>query len=208
MIDEVNTFMFEGHDTTSSGLLWTLHDLATHPDLMRKVVAEIDTAFDEAGHVNKMDYNAYMKLQQLHLFLNESHRVHPPVPGVARVTEVPTKIGKHTFPAGTIVGINPMMVHNNDKEWKDPEKFDPSRFLPENASKRHPYAYLPFSAGPRNCIGQKFAMLEEKVVLALLLRHFSIELEPGQNITPFAELVLRNAGPVNFRLTPRRRVVV
>mmetsp|Transcript_21510 Transcript_21510/g.50935 ORF Transcript_21510/g.50935 Transcript_21510/m.50935 type:complete len:308 (+) Transcript_21510:3-926(+) len=203
IVDEVNTFMFEGHDTTSAGLLWSLYHVSQYPDHTAKLIKEIDNAFEEAKNPPYLDHGGIAKLSYMHLFLQESHRIIPPVPMIGRQLDAPQKFGKYTLPKGAMVGINPCFVHMNPDEWENPETFDPERFLPENSRKRHPYAWLAFSAGPRNCIGQKFATLEEKVVLSLLLRHFTISLEPGQNIKPFAELVMRNQDPVHFTLTPR-----
>ena len=103
--------------------------------------------------------------------------------------------GKHVVPKDTTVSLLFYQLHLDPSVWPDPQRFDPDRFLPENVKTRHPYAYLPFSAGPRNCIGQKYAMLEAKIMLAQILRNFSVKsVESYASMKMESDVILR---PVN-----------
>ncbi|KAK0401269.1 hypothetical protein QR680_015677 [Steinernema hermaphroditum] len=170
--EEVDTFMFEGHDTTSSGIGWTLWCLACHPEIEEKVYHEIRDQFGDSDR--SVTVEDLKELKYLERCIKESMRLFPPVPSVQRTLRNEFVIGGKTLPKGCDVVINAVAIHRNPHVYENPDSYDPDRFLPENASKRHPYDYIPFSAGPRNCIGQKFALNEEKVVLSWILRKFKV----------------------------------
>ncbi|KAK3095368.1 hypothetical protein FSP39_013830 [Pinctada imbricata] len=134
----------------------------------------------------------------------EALRIFPPVPFFGRSLTEDCKIGKYTVPKGSTVVIPPVSLHKDPRYFPDPEKFDPDRFLPENSRKRHPYAYIPFSAGPRNCIGQKFALLEEKAVISTILRKFTvISKQKREELCPIGELILRPENGILVELHSR-----
>nr|XP_040235295.2 cytochrome P450 4C1-like [Anopheles coluzzii] len=171
--EEVDTFMFEGHDTTTAGMSWALFLLALHPEVQERVHQEIDSIFGGSDRPATMQDLTAMRL--LERCLKETLRLYPSVAFFGRTTSEDVTLGGYHVPAGTIVGIHAYNVHRDERFFPDAETFDPDRFLPERtAENRHPYAYIPFSAGPRNCIGQKFALLEEKCLVSSILRRFRI----------------------------------
>ncbi|KAM5194429.1 cytochrome P450 4V2 [Mantella aurantiaca] len=188
--EEVDTFMFEGHDTTAAALNWSLYLLGSHPEMQRKAHKELDEVFGESDRSVTME--DLKRLRYLEAVIKEALRIFPSVPFFARtVCEDCTIRGFHV-PKGVNALIIPYALHRDPEYFPDPEEFKPERFFPENTSGRNPYAYVPFSAGLRNCIGQRFALMEEKVVLSTLLRHFwIIASQKREDLGLVGELILR-----------------
>ncbi|GBM99130.1 Cytochrome P450 4V2 [Araneus ventricosus] len=204
--EEVDTFAFEGHDTTSMGISWALYLIGLHRDVQEKVHEELDQIFgdDTERDVNTDDLKDMKYLDRV---LKESQRLYPSVPIIGRQTSEDTTICGFPVPKGWTCGVVVYELHRDENVFPNPEKFDPDRFLPEQTLNRHPYAYIPFSAGPRNCIGQRFAQMEEKVIVSTILRHYTIEsLDPRDKIPPASELILRSAIPIRIRIMPRKKL--
>ncbi|KAF8770892.1 Cytochrome P450 4V2 like protein [Argiope bruennichi] len=129
----------------------------------------------------------------------ETMRLYPVIPVITRENDQEFKVLNHTVGKGTVCAILFTALHRDPEVFPDPEKFDPDRFLPENCAGRHPYAYIPFSAGPRNCIGQKFAMMEAKTILACILAHFRVKsLDKRDKVLFYPNITLRNAYPMRL----------
>lgn len=125
---------------------------------------------------------------------------------LSNITPIDKSDNKYLIPKGATCMIFTQLLHNNPKYYPKPEVFDPDRFLPENVASRHPFAYIPFSAGPRNCIGQKFAMMEVKVILAKVIRNYYIKTyDHRDKLSIVGELVLRSRNGLNVTLSPRFR---
>ncbi|KAF6108159.1 cytochrome P450 family 4 subfamily B member 1 [Phyllostomus discolor] len=139
----------------------------------------------------------------LTMCIKESLHLYPPVPQVSRQLSKPvTFVDGRSLPAGSLISLHIYALHRNSAVWPDPEVFDPLRFSPENVAGRHPFAFIPFSAGPRNCIGQQFAMNEMKVVTALCLLHFEFALDPLQPPIKLPPVVLRSKNGTHLYLRP------
>ncbi|GMR46760.1 hypothetical protein PMAYCL1PPCAC_16955 [Pristionchus mayeri] len=202
--EEVDTFMFEGHDTTSSGMGWTIWLLGQHPQYQTRVHEEMDVVFgDSDREPTEADLKKCVFLDQC---IKESLRLCPPVPIIARRLTHDISLGGCTLPKDLTVFLVPMGTHRDPKEWERPAEFYPDHFLPDAVAKRHPFAYFPFSAGPRNCIGQKFAQAEEKTVLSYFFRKYRVESStpsPGNRFVP--ELILKPEEGVICRMYKRER---
>ncbi|CAJ0570986.1 unnamed protein product, partial [Mesorhabditis spiculigera] len=195
---EVDTFMFEGHDTTSTALSWAAHLLGNHPDILHQAQLEVDMVFAEYGEVNA---TALSKLDYLERCIKETLRLYPSVPTIMRELGSDQELAGRKIPAGMQIILNPYLIHRDPAQWPEPEKFDPDRFLPENSVNRHAFALIPFSAGSRNCIGQRFAYMEMKTVLAWLLHYFDIEsVDRRCDVSHKMELILRPAEGIRVRL--------
>ncbi|GMS92778.1 hypothetical protein PENTCL1PPCAC_14953, partial [Pristionchus entomophagus] len=192
--EEVDTFMFEGHDTTASGMGWAVWCMACNPAIQERAHQEIMEVLgdDPDRDLTRDDVG---KLVYLERCIKESMRLFPPVPFVSRQLRHDFQCGDFLLPQGANVSIASIVVHRNESTYPDACQFDPDRFLLERAATRHAYDFIPFSAGPRNCIGQKFAQYEEKIILSWLMRMFRFEShEPLTSQVFAAEAILR---PVN-----------
>ncbi|CAH0547234.1 unnamed protein product [Brassicogethes aeneus] len=178
---EVDTFMFEGHDTASTAIGFTFLALAENIKYQNKVYEELVEILgpDSNEGVTVSQLN---DLKYLDLVIKEAMRVYSPVPLIGRSLDNDCVLDGIKIPKDTTVNIFLYGMNRNPNIFPNPDLFDPERFLPENQSTRHNFAYIPFSAGPRNCIGQKFAVLELKTIIAKVLRKF--EVLPLPNFKP------------------------
>ncbi|KAI4464332.1 cytochrome p450 family 4 [Holotrichia oblita] len=187
---EVDTFMFEGHDTTSASLSWTLLLLGNHPDIQERVFEEVrNVLHDKLTPTSINELNEFKYLERV---IKESLRLYPSVPAIIRHTKEEIQIDEYKIPPNVDVVLLIYCVHRDPKVYPNPEKFDPDRFLPENCVNRHPYAYVPFSAGSRNCVGQKFALYEEKTILASIINRYKVTAAKRmEDIQANVDLILR-----------------
>ncbi|XP_054422118.1 cytochrome P450 4V2 [Pteronotus mesoamericanus] len=200
--EEVDTFMFEGHDTTSSAMNWSLYLLGCYPEVQKKLDNELDEVFGKSDRPCTLE--DLKKLKYLECVIKETLRLFPPVPFFARHINEDCNIVGYNIAKGSQALIIPYSLHRDPRHFPDPEEFRPERFFPENSMGRHAYAYLPFSAGPRNCIGQKFAIMEEKAVLSCILRHFWVECnQKREELGLVGELILRPSNGIWIKLKRR-----
>lgn len=205
--EEVDTFMFEGHDTTAMGIAWSLYLIALYPDVQAKIQEELDSVVKE-DFESDITLEEIKELKFLDCVLKECQRIYPSVPAFGRAVKEKMKIGEYTVPENSDIDIIVYALHRDPTVFPDPEAFNPERFLPENVANRHPYAYIPFSAGPRNCIGQRYAYMELKIIVATILRRFCLKaLDHRDRLIMKCELVLRPENGLRIAFTPRQNHV-
>ncbi|KAG5315760.1 C4G15 protein, partial [Acromyrmex insinuator] len=202
--EEVNTIMFEGHDTTAAGSSFALCVLGNHPDIQARVHEELDTIFGDSNR--QCTFQDTIEMKYLEKVIMETLRLFPPVPIIARHLNQDVKIvtGDYILPKSTTVVILQYQIHRLEKYYSNPTVFNPDNFLPENIQKRHYYAYIPFSAGPRSCVGRKFAMLKLKVMLSTILRNYRIISEiPEKDFLLRGDIILKRHDGFKIKIEPR-----
>ena len=194
--DEVMTFLLAGHETTAVALSWTWYLLARHPQVAERLRAEVATAL--GGRTPTLE--DLPRLQYARMVVEETMRLYPPVWGFFRQALGPDRLGEYTVPKGTLLFISPYITHRHPRVWEDPERFDPERFAPERVRERPRFAYLPFSGGPRLCIGNEFALMEAQLAVAMTLQRYRLELVAGARVEPESRLTLRPRGGMAMRV--------
>lgn len=201
IVEETDTFTFEGHDTTSSAITFTLLLLAHHPEIQEKILKEIREVFDVK---TELTIDGLSKLEYLDRVIKESLRIYPPVAFISRELSEDFIHDGFTQPKGSGCNIHIYDIHRDPVAFPDPETFNPDRFLPENCATRSNYAFIAFSAGMRNCIGQRFAMLELKTVLVKIVTNFKIfPVTKRDEVIFLGDLVLRAKNPIEMKFCLR-----
>ena len=178
MLGECNTIMLAGHGTVTGTVNFALYFLCKHPDIQQKIFDEVTEAVGE-GSIDDVKPQNLLYLTQV---IRETLRLQPPAPNFARKLSEPMMAGKYLIPAGTNVDVMIWHIHRDPKVWSDPERFDPDRFTAENMKTRSPYAFIPFSAGPRNCLGFRFAMMEMRMLISYIIYNFKVTTEQTMGV--------------------------
>ncbi|KAH8245221.1 hypothetical protein KR032_006701 [Drosophila birchii] len=206
IIDEVNTIMFEGHDTTSAGSSFALCMMGIHKDIQAKVFAEQKAIFGD-NMLRDCTFADTMEMKYLERVILETLRLYPPVPLIARRLDYDLKLasGPYTVPKGTTCIVLQYSVHRRPDIYPNPTKFDPDNFLPERMANRHYYAFIPFSAGPRSCVGRKYAMLKLKVLLSTIVRNYIVHsTDTEADFKLQADIILKLENGFNISLEKRQ----
>jgi len=175
LIGQANVLFSAAHETTTSALTWTLFLLSQHPGIMADLLDELDGELrGEAPRIDQLD-----RLSLLERVIKESLRLLPPVVWSTRIADQPVQLGPYHLEKGSRVLYSQYMTHHLPELYPNPERFDPDRWVSDEAS---PYAYLPFGAGPRTCIGQAFSMTMLRITLAMILQRYRLSLVPGATI--------------------------
>lgn len=198
--DEMMTLFLAGHETTANWLAWTWHLLSHHPEVERRLHAEVDAVL--AGRLPAAD--DVPRLAYARRVLAESLRLYPPAWIIGRRSVAPYRVRDWEIPAGTQLFASQYLMHRDPRWWPAPERFDPDRWAPDApAADRPKFAYFPFGAGPRVCIGEQFAWTEATLVLATIARHWRLRAAPGQRIALQPSITLRPRYGVKVVLAPR-----
>ncbi|XP_077369661.1 cytochrome P450 3A40-like [Festucalex cinctus] len=202
ILSQAMIFIFAGYETSSSSLCFVAYNLATHPDIQKALQDEIDETFPDEVRPN---YEDLMQMEYLDMVMSESSRLYPIANRLERVAKSSVEVSGVTIPKGTVVMVPVYALHRDPSLWPEPDTFKPERFSKVNKDNIDPYAFLPFGAGPRNCIGMRFALLMMKLALVEILQNFSFVPCKETDIP----MVLSNEGftapknPIKVKLVPR-----
>ncbi|MEM1360313.1 MAG: cytochrome P450 [Pseudomonadota bacterium] len=191
-------FLFAGHETTALALTWALYLLAFDPDVQTRTRDEVHAALgsrETAGHAD-LD-----QLSMVGRVIDEALRLYAPAGFLTRKALEDDELSGQTVRSGMTVILPIHAMHRHQQLWDAPDRFDPDRFLPERAAKRHRYAYLPFGGGPRICIGAALALQEARILLASLLARYTVRLPEGYQPNPQMWFTLRPTGGMQLILS-------
>ncbi|PSN43623.1 Cytochrome P450 4C1 [Blattella germanica] len=205
MRDEAFTLLVAGHDTTANTNCFILTLIGLHPEVQEQIQLELDRIFPDNTD-RPVTTKDLKNMTYLDMVIKESLRLFPAAPVVARDLVEEMVVGGHRLPAGCSVAFNLHKTHRNPTWFPNPELFDPERFRPGQSKKWHPFCYLPFGAGPRNCVGQKYAQLQMKTVISTVLRNFHVKSattrEELDNLK--IDIVIRPINGVRLKFIPRK----
>lgn len=205
--EEVDTIMFEGHDTTAAGSSFVLCLLGIHQNIQDRVYKEIYSIFGDSDR--EATFADTLEMKYLERVIMESLRLYPPVPLIARKLNQDVKLSSedYTLPAGATVVIGTFKIHRREDIYgARADVFDPDNFLPERTQNRHYYSFIPFSAGPRSCVGRKYAMLKLKVLISTILRNYHIRSKLSEEDFKLqADIILKRTDGFRLEIEPRVR---
>jgi cytochrome P450 len=193
--DEMMTLLLAGHETTANALSWTFMLLAQHPEAERRLHEELDTVLRGAPPTA----DDVPRLPWVNQVIQESMRLYPPAWAITRKAASEDALRDYPVPTGTLVVFCPYFVHRHPDFWPEADRFDPERFSPERVAERPKFAYFPFGGGPRQCIGNHFALMEATLIVATLLQRRRLALVPDQRIELNASITLRPNGGLWMR---------
>uniref|UniRef100_A0A669EQH8 unspecific monooxygenase n=1 Tax=Oreochromis niloticus TaxID=8128 RepID=A0A669EQH8_ORENI len=202
ILSQAMIFLFAGYETTSSSLTFLSYNLATNPRVMKKLQEEVDATFPNKAPIQ---YQELMQMEYLDCVINESLRLFPIASRVERVAKASVEINGFVIPKGMVVIVPTWPMHRDPEIWPEPEKFKPERFSKENKETIDPYIYMPFGAGPRNCIGMRFALVVMKLAIVEILQRYSFSVCKETEI-PFEldiQGLLQPKRPIKLKLVPR-----
>lgn len=196
LYEEVLEIFTAGHITTASALTWACYFMTQEPQVMEKMYLEIDNVL--GGRLPT--FNDISKLTYMEMIIQESLRMYPPAHLVLRTTHENDLIDGFQIQANMAITPQVYVIHHHPEIWNNPNKFDPDRFLPERLSERHNFAWSPFGAGQRICIGKDFAMIEAKIALVRIAQRYRFSLHPECSVKPKMNTAIEIEGKVLVKL--------
>jgi cytochrome P450 len=192
------TFIAAGHETTANTITWSLYLLSQSPQWRERV--EVEARRELGGPAAGLAE----RLVETRAVIDEAIRLYPPIAAISRVAMGPDEVAGEAVKPGTIVVIAPYVLHRHRLYWRDPDAFDPSRFLGTAKNEIDRFTYIPFGTGARTCIGSAFALQEATLALAAIIKTFDLQLAPGKRVWPLLRVTLRPAGGLAMRVTRKR----
>ena len=199
LIDEVMTLIVAGSETSATTLNWVWYSLAQHPEVEARLHREVDNA--SYDHIPGFEH--IIELGYTRQVIEEVLRLYPPGWLFSRKAIKQDKLGEYDVMPGTDIFISPYFLHRHKAYWDEPEQFDPERFDPAAIKQRHKFCFIPFSAGPRRCIGDFFGIVESQLHFGLMARHFRMEFVNDNSVELAPEVNLRTKYPINMRILAR-----
>lgn len=195
--DELMTVFLAGHETTATALMWTFYLLTQHHQVLKKLKKEVKEVVGDG----ELTFQHLHQLKFTKACVNESMRLRPPVWVIGRMATEDNMVGDYFIKKGTTVLVSPYIVHRHKDYWKNPEAFDPERWETEEVKQMDKYAYFPFAAGPRMCIGNNFALLEADIILTKIIQQFDFSYvgKSEPEIDPTLTLRAKNGMPMQIR---------
>lgn len=202
ILSQAMIFLFAGYETTSSSLTFLAYNLARNPHVMKRLQEEVDATFPNKAPV---EYQALMQMEYLDSVVNESLRLYPIAPRLERVAKATVEINGLVIPKGMVVMVPTWPLHRDPDLWPEPEEFKPERFSKENKETIDPYTYMPFGAGPRNCIGMRFALVLMKLAVVEILQTYSFSVCKETEIPIELDIqgLISPKRPIKLKLVPR-----
>jgi cytochrome P450 len=199
LCDQMKTLFFAGYETTATSMIWTHYLLGRHPDVCARVMEEVDRL--PAGRtltVEELDSLPYVEQ-----VFKETLRLYSPIHSLSRVALEECELGGYVLPKGATAMVSLYASHRLPQQWPQPRRFDPERFSTAQSSARHRYAYLPFAAGHRNCIGATLAVVEAKLIIAQIARRFHLHLLTRGLVRPHAGTTMHPSQEIRMRIKSR-----
>jgi cytochrome P450 len=197
LIDQLGVLFLAGHETSASALTWAFAILATQPALVARLRAEVE----EVTGGGPIEFHHIKRLTLTRNIFRETLRLYPPITFLPRIANEATSLGGYRLKKGALVMVAPWVLHRHRLYWKDPNRFDPDRFLPEREAEITSGAYIPFGIGPRVCVGAAFAQTEAALIVARLIRRYDFHLEEAEKVRPAARLTTRPTQQIMCRVT-------